>query len=48
MPLAMLQEMNANVPITFVVVTKRQCVIAHTFPNLTPSQPRQIPTLPSW
>lgn len=29
-PLAALQEINANIPITFVVVTKRQCVIARS------------------
>jgi hypothetical protein len=29
-PVAMLQEMNADIPITFVVVTKRQYVIAHS------------------
>ena len=26
----MLQEINVNIPITFVVVTKRQCVDAHS------------------
>ena len=25
-PLEMLREMNTNIPLTFVVVTKRQCV----------------------
>lgn len=36
-PLAMLQEMNANIPITFVVVTKRQCAIARCVSSETDS-----------